>query len=112
MFGAIPSTLPVVEYLNAATGWGLSPDDYLKTGERILSLRKAFNMREGIRTTDHRLHDRALGKPALTRGPLKGAAVDMGDLRKRFFNTVGWNLETGGPTAEKLMELGIDSFFG
>jgi aldehyde:ferredoxin oxidoreductase len=110
-FGAITSTLPVVDYLNAVTGWDLPADEYLKTGERILSLRKAFNMREGIRPEDHRLSERALGKTPLTAGPLKGARVDMDHLMQEFFDTVGWDIATGGPTPQKMQELGIDSLF-
>jgi len=93
----------------AVTGWDLSPDEYLKTGERILNLRKAFNVREGLKPEDHKLSDRALGKTPLTSGPLKGARVDMDALMREFYHTVGWDLATGGPTPAKLRELGIDS---
>jgi aldehyde:ferredoxin oxidoreductase len=111
-FGAITSTLPVVDYLNAVTGWDLPADEYFKTGERILSLRKAFNVREGIRPEDQRLSERALGKTPLPAGPLKGARVDMDHLMQEFFDTVGWDIVTGGPTAAKMQELGIDSLVG
>ncbi|HAE42239.1 MAG TPA: aldehyde ferredoxin oxidoreductase, partial [Clostridiales bacterium] len=33
------------DYLNAATGWDMTPDDYMETGRRIQSLRQAFNIR-------------------------------------------------------------------
>jgi aldehyde:ferredoxin oxidoreductase len=89
------------------TGWDLTPDEYLKTGERILSLRKAFNAREGIKPGDHTLSERALGKTPLTKGPLKGVRVDMEWLMKAFYDTVGWDPNTDGPTAEKMKELGI-----
>jgi len=108
-FGAITSRLPLVEWLNAVTGWDLSPDEYLKTGERILNLRKAFNMREGLKPEDHKLSDRALGTTPLTSGPLKGARVDMESLLREFYDAVGWDLATGGPSPAKLKELGIDS---
>lgn len=107
-FGAITSTLPLVDWLNAVTGWDLTPDEYLKTGERILSLRKAFNVREGIKPEEHTLSERALGKTPLTKGPLRGVTLDMGWLMKEFYDTVGWDLNTGGPTAEKMKELGIE----
>lgn len=109
LFGAMTSPLPVVEYLNAVTGWDLSADEYFRTGERILSLRKAFNVREGIRPKDQKVHDRAMGRPPLRKGPLKGVRVDMDALQEEFFKTVGWNSVTGGPTLEKLRELGIDT---
>jgi len=108
-FGAITSKLPLVDWLNAVTGWDLPADEYFKTGERILSLRKAFNVREGIKPDDHKLSDRALGKTPLQEGPLKGAAVDMEALEREFFDIVGWDPVTGGPTAEKMKALGIDS---
>ncbi|MFO7665852.1 MAG: aldehyde ferredoxin oxidoreductase family protein [Desulfobacterales bacterium] len=107
MFGAMTSSLPLVEYLNAVTGWNLSADEYLKTGERILNLRKAFNVREGIKPADQKLSGRALGVTPLSGGPLKGVTVDMETIRREFFKTVGWDITTGEPTAEKMRELGI-----
>ena len=100
--------LLLVAWLNAVTGWDLTPDEYLKTGERILSLRKAFNIREGIKPEDHALSERALGKTPLTKGPLRGVTLDMGWLMKEFYDTVGWDLNTGGPTPVKMKELEIE----
>ncbi len=107
LFGALTSSLPVAEYLNALTGWDLSNDEYLKIGERILNLRKAFNVREGVKIEQCKLPDRALGLPPLSKGPLKGITVDIDRLQKEFFETLGWNPLTGGPTKEKIDELGI-----
>jgi aldehyde:ferredoxin oxidoreductase len=109
IFGALTSRLPVVEYLNAATGWDSSADEYLKTGERILNLRKAFNAREGLTAEDQKSNDRALGIPPLQKGPLKGVCIDIEKLEKGFFNIVGWSYPGGGPTPEKMKELGIDA---
>jgi aldehyde:ferredoxin oxidoreductase len=111
LFGALTSRIPVVEYLNAATGWNMTADEYFKTGERILSMRKAFTVREGLRPIDCKLHERARGKVPLAKGPLKGITVDVDFLRKEFFDTVGWDPDTGGPTKKKLKELGIAFLF-
>jgi len=111
LFGALTGSLPVVEYLNAVTGWDLTADEYFRIGERVLSLRKAFNMREGVKTEDQKLNDRAIGKPPLSKGPLKGVTIDIDSLQKEFFKTVGWDPMKGGPTQEKMKELGIDSLF-
>ena len=108
-FGAITSSLPLVDWLNAVTGWDLTPDEYLKTGERILSLRKAFNVREGIKPEDQALSARALGKPPLAGGPLKGATLNMQRLVQEFYESVGWEMLTGGPGPDKMKELGIEA---
>jgi aldehyde:ferredoxin oxidoreductase len=65
LFGPLTGTYPLVEYLSFATGWELSVEEYLKTGERILSLRKAFTFREGVTPQEVRLHLRAAGIPPL-----------------------------------------------
>jgi len=108
LFGGLTSNLPLVAYLNAATGWELSADEYFKMGERILSLRKAFNVREGIKPGDHTLSGRAVGETPLSSGPLKGVTIDIQKLRQEFFDTVGWDMATGGPTPAKMEELGIE----
>lgn len=111
LFGALTSPLPLVEYLNAATGWDLSADDYFKTGERILALRKAFNVREGVRPEAQKLHPRAKGEKPLSKGPLKGVTIDADGLEKKFFETMDWDPKTGGPTRRKMEELGIGYLF-
>ncbi len=40
--------VPIFEWANAATGWDLSPAEYLRIGQRIQTLRQMFNIREGI----------------------------------------------------------------
>ncbi len=110
-FGPMSTLFPIVEYINAATGWNMSTEEYHKTGERILSLRKAFNVREGLKAEDSKLHDRAIGKPALDKGPLKGITIDIDGLQREFFDTLGWDQVTGGPTKDKMKELGIDGLF-
>lgn len=102
---------PLVPYLNAATGWDLSADDYFKAGRRILALRKAFNVREGLRPGDTTLHPRALGKPPLTKGPLKGRSVDMASLEKIHYRILGYDPTTGGPTPETLQALELGDLF-
>ncbi len=110
-FGPMTGYLPIPDYINAITGWNLSTEEYFKTAERILSLRKAFNVREGLTPKDSALHERAIGKNPLTSGPLKGVTVDIDDLQKRFFNLLDWEAATGGPSVAKQKELGIDHLF-
>jgi aldehyde:ferredoxin oxidoreductase len=111
ILGALTGSLPVVDYLNAVTGWDLSADDYLKIGERILNLRKAFNVREGVKTDDQNISPRALGKPPLLKGPLRGVTIDMETLQKKYFEIVGWEYPGGNPIQAKMKQLSIESLF-
>ncbi len=111
LFGALTSDYPIVKYLNAVTGWDLKPDDYLEAGERILNIRKAFNVREGITVKDQLLSGRPVGNPTLKKGPLKGVQLDNEKLKGEFFAVTGWDSDTGGPTPEKMKELQIDDLF-
>ena len=50
MFGAFLGIkrTPTFDWLNAATGWKKSPEDYMAVGERIQTLKQAFNIKHGI----------------------------------------------------------------
>jgi aldehyde:ferredoxin oxidoreductase len=101
--------LDLPAYANAVTGWGLTPEEYLKMGERIQNIRQAFNVRHGIKPRrDFRLPDRTTGRPALETGPMKGVTLDVDALHKGFLGEMGWDPESGAPTAAKLVELGLD----
>jgi aldehyde:ferredoxin oxidoreductase len=111
IFGPDTIHYPIVDFLNAVTGWNLTADEYFKTGKRILNLRKAFTVREGVRPVDSKLPPRAIGTPPLTVGPLKGISVDVDSLEKDLHNLLGWDPGTGGPTSETLKEMELDSLF-
>ena len=81
-------------------------EDSFNTGLRILNMRQAFNIREGITPADCTISDRAVGKPPLTAGPLAGVTVDNDQLGRNFFAAAGWDLETGKPSVESLQRLG------
>ncbi len=103
MFGDIP--LP--EIMEVVTGWKLSTDDLLKTGERVQVLRQLFNVREGIKPSDFKLPDRVKGIPPLKHGPLAGKTIDLDTLVKEFYKTADWNPVDGKPSLKKLQSLGL-----
>jgi aldehyde:ferredoxin oxidoreductase len=111
IFGPDCMHYPIVDFLNAVTGWDMTADAYFKTGKRILNLRKAFTVREGVQAADSKLPPRAIGNPPLTDGPLKGVSVDVDSLEKDLFNLLGWDATTGGPTSETLKEMELDGLF-
>jgi len=99
---------PVVDLLNGATGLGMDFDDFLKMGERVNTLRHCFNLREGTKPSDFKLPDRIKGTIANEAGGHKGVKVDIDKLKKRYFDAVDWDSETGLPSKKKIAELGIE----
>ncbi len=98
--------LPVVELLRPVTGWDMDWQEGLKAGRRILTLRQAFNIREGLGPNDFKLPKR-LEEP-LGAGPAAGHDVPFGVMRKSYFQAMGWDPRTGRPTLRTLADLGID----
>lgn len=103
----VGANIPAFEWVNAATGWNYSNDDYLVTGERIWTLRQAFNVREGIHPKQLLMHPRAQGNPPLEKGPLAGVTLDMQTMLKEFFSEFGWDYEKGLPDIARLDALGL-----
>lgn len=112
LFGTqLGADLPLCEWINAATGWHLSHDEYLTIGERISQLRHAFNLRDGINPIrDFRPHPRLYGQPPLNSGPLEGVTLDVEKLLTSFYETMHWNVIDGKPDRAHMEKLGLDVF--
>lgn len=91
-------------YLNAATGWDLSPEEFMKTGERIFNLKRMYNIRHGISRKDDSLPSRILTK---RRGGGTSELPPLGSMLSDYYAVRGWD-EFGVPTPEKLAELGLE----
>ena len=100
-------TPPVVELLRPVTGWDIDWREGLEAGRRILTLRQAFNSREGLRPDDFRLPKRF--ETPLSVGPAAGHKIPFETLRAHYFEAMGWDPKTGKPSPETLTELGIEA---
>jgi len=100
--------IPVFEWINAATGWRRTPEEYMEIGARIQTLKQLFNIRHGIDPQSRKVSDRALGKPPQTAGANKGRFVNADSMIAGYWAQFAWSPETGRPTAECLKRLGID----
>lgn len=111
LFGVqLSAKLPFIEYLNATTGWKLSPEEYLEIGGRIQALRQSFNIKHGVRPkTDFALPKRAQGMPPLEAGPLKNVTLPMDKISGDFYEEMGWDPENAYPLSQTLEALGLDS---
>jgi len=107
LFGVLVGEYPMMEWINAATGWKLTPQDVLNIGERILTLRHCFNVREGIKPQDTQIRNRGGGYPALDKGPLANVTLDLDKMAGRYYQKLGWDYETGLPEKTRLETLGL-----
>jgi len=88
-----------VEILNAATGWSYSIHEVYELGQRIATLGRIFNMREGMTAADDVMPKRMF-EPTPT-GGLKDGGIDktqMDAAVKTFYGMMGWDEVTGVPT--------------
>lgn len=100
------------DLLNAATGFKLSMEDYWKTAERIYTLERSFNNREGFTRADDSLPARAW--EPLTYGPQKGTKLTPEGFNKEldaYYAARGWD-NKAVPTKARIKELGLEGIVG
>ena len=112
LFGAFLGVqrFPVFEWLNTATGWQKSPEEYMEIGGRIQTLKQLFNAREGL-PLQHAVSKRALGIPPQTKGANRGRSVPIQKLVKLYWENSEWDPESGLPTGEYLKKIGLDRYY-
>jgi len=99
------------EMLAAVTGWDYTGDELHRTGERIHTLKKLFNIREGWQPEDDWLPERLLSEalPALPTGAAAGVGLSRDELREMvggYYAARQWD-EKGFVPEKKIQELGI-----
>jgi aldehyde:ferredoxin oxidoreductase len=100
------STVPAAEYVAAVTGWEMDWSEALRAGKRILTLRQAFNAREGTVPSDFYLPERLL--PPLKVGVSAGQKIDFETMKASYFTAMGWDLRSGRPYSVTWRELELD----
>jgi len=108
MFGIDSMPMDFVGCMNAITGWGLDYPELAETGKRITTLLHGFNLREGFKPSDFKLPERARGNPPLTAGDLKGVTIDSEELKRQFYEAMGFDIKTGAIDRERIAALGLD----
>lgn len=110
-FSYYPGILPLIELVAAATGWDFTLPEGLKAGRRIATLRQAFNIREGINTSEWVLPERLTGvQPS---GPNSaGVAIDFNQVKEEGYSALGWDAKTGRPLESTLEDLGLTDLVG
>ena len=94
--------------LNCVTGWSVSDQDLRRVGERINTLKKRFNIREGWQLQDDWLPPRLLSE-TLPDGAAAGVGLTPDELRgmiQSYYQARGWRPD-GTLPAHKLHALGL-----
>jgi aldehyde:ferredoxin oxidoreductase len=96
----------------SACGLPMSVNQLERAGERILTLERIFNIREGMVREDDTLPHRML-REAIPNGPSKGLTITSEELEsmlREYYDLHGWDPSTGVPRQKTLQELSIDGF--
>lgn len=94
------------QLVTAATGFDYSTvSDLELVGERISTLARLFNVREGFARAQDTLPARNLQQP-LAIGPSGGQIVELSPMLDAYYRLMGWD-ENGIPTPQRLRELSL-----
>ena len=95
----------------------LSRDDSTRLAalaERVYTLTRCYNVREGVRRKDDNLPPRFLYE-SLPDGPGKGKIIGDETLKRmldEYYDLRGWDRRTGIPTPETIQRLGLQEIIG
>jgi aldehyde:ferredoxin oxidoreductase len=92
--------------LTAVTGEGYVQEDLMEIGEKVYTLERAFNAREGFDRKDDCLPPRFLNTP-LEEGGSKGSVVHLEQMLDEYYSIRGWD-ENGLPVRETLDRLDLE----
>jgi aldehyde:ferredoxin oxidoreductase len=102
----------MVQIYNATTGLGITVQELELAGERIQTLAKLINIREGLTRKDDTLPWKVMNQPVSDDGPSHGAVVTKDELNLMlddYYKARGYDKQ-GVPTKEKLQKLGLDEY--
>jgi len=95
-----------LKFVNAVTGWNYSDEETSVIADRIYTLERLFNLREGFSSENDNLPWRSLNEP-LPDGPAKGNIVPLKFMLAEYYRERGWNEHTGIPETRTLERLGL-----
>ena len=96
----------MIEFSSLVSGWDIDQKEFMKTGERIFTLKRLINCRRGIGRKDDILPRRLLTLPR-GEGGAGNYLPDLGKMLSEYYRVRGWT-EEGVPTRAKLREVGLD----
>ena len=94
-----------VDLLNAQLGLNWTTEDLMRSGERAWNLKRAINNRMGLTRANDKL-PKVFLEPH-QEGGAAGFALDIDGMLSAYYEARGWDTQTGRPSKEKLVELGL-----
>lgn len=98
---------PWLNVYNACTGVNYSMDEFMKVGERIVNLERAYIVREGFRRADDTIPRRMLEEP-IADGHIPPIGKNLDIMLDDYYTLRGWDVKSAIPREEKLRELDLD----
>jgi aldehyde:ferredoxin oxidoreductase len=92
------------------TGYEMTPEELSLAGQRINTLARLINVREGLSRKDDTLPWKVMNQPIPDDGPAKGAVVTQEELDlllDDYYQSRGWTAD-GIPTKSQLDKLGME----
>jgi aldehyde:ferredoxin oxidoreductase len=94
--------------MSALTGWNITGEELMTVPDKITTLTRAFNVREGFGRKDDMLPPRAMKEPVMD-GSTKGRMINKEELDKmldEYYLLMGWDKD-GIPKKETLEKYGM-----
>ena len=96
-------------WVNLVTGWDTTMEELLLTSERVINLKRMYNVRLGIRRKDDILPPR-LATHARPDGRAKGVLPDVDRMVGELYALRGWDSD-GVPTEAAAKRLGLEAAY-
>ncbi|MBN2321807.1 MAG: aldehyde ferredoxin oxidoreductase family protein [Acidobacteria bacterium] len=107
LFAADGLNFRFVDVMKAITGWDLTPENLVETGHRIAAIMHAFNLKHGFKPSDFQIPPRVCGDPPLTAGKLKDVKIDFEELKRQYYEAMGYDVDTAAIKPETIEKLGL-----
>ncbi|MHA1661730.1 MAG: aldehyde ferredoxin oxidoreductase family protein [Candidatus Thorarchaeota archaeon] len=95
----------LTKFLNLVTGWDMTVEDIVVTGERIFTMMRLLNLKLGYDTTNEKLPE-LISRPL--EGSTEGHVPNIEEQLTTWYEFRGWDRKSGRPPTEKLKDLGLD----
>lgn len=96
----------LTKLLQLVTGWDISTEEVVMTGERIFTMMRLLNLKLGY-SPKNEILPKIISKPL--EGATEGHVPDIDEHLDKWYETRGWSRKTGRPSKKRLKVLGLEA---